>query len=76
MYVLRVDIFESKPYPVVRHEFRGMTQLEARHYFNSHLKTDRFLQGCVSGGHLGKINCRVTFTWIRAIESTDGNVTP
>jgi hypothetical protein len=62
-HVLRVDTFEAKPYPIVRHEFRGETRAECMHYYQSHLKTDAFLAGCARSGRLGKVECRNEVSW-------------
>jgi hypothetical protein len=58
LWVCVVEIYEAKPYPVVEHRFYGATQVEAMHYFQSHMKTDEFLRGCVTKGSWDGIQCR------------------
>ena len=66
---LVVDIFEESvglDYPVVRHEFYGRTKSEAIGYYRAHLKTDRFLDGCVRKKRWERVNCETTMHWERA----------
>ena len=60
---LQVDIYESKPYPVVRHIFIGKTKEEAMGYYKAHLKTDAFLAGCKDGKYKD-IECRTEVEWL------------
>lgn len=63
-WVLRIDIYEKKPYPVVRHEFRGRTVEEAKRYAMAHAKYDSFLQECVLSGRFDGFDCRAVRKWI------------
>jgi len=62
MYVIRIDIYEAKSYPIVRHEFRGKSQAEATRYFNAHMNTDSFLRECVKTGFYGNMKCNHKIT--------------
>ena len=54
------DTFEGKDRtPVVRHVFYGKTEREARSIMRAHLKTDRFLRGCLKAQRYGAISCHV-----------------
>lgn len=46
-YRLIVEISEGDKL-VVTHIFHGATESEARHYYESHMRYDRFLRECVS----------------------------
>jgi len=65
LYELVVDIRESKNlFPIVTHVFRGRTKQEARHYFESHLSSDKFMRDCVQKGvFAGSVQCRTTVRW-------------
>jgi hypothetical protein len=43
---------------VVRHEFYGATEAEARAVYAAHLQADRFLAGCSHGAGYQGIVCR------------------
>jgi hypothetical protein len=60
-----VDIYESKPYPVLRHEFYGLTQDEAEGYFKAHMGTDEFLRKCVERGDFRGLSCHAEMKWRR-----------
>lgn len=62
MFVIRIDVYESKPYPIVRHEFRGQTEMEALSYLMAHKKTDSFMRACLNTGHYGSIKCNAVVT--------------
>jgi len=63
-FILRIDIYESKPYPVVRHEFRGRTVAEVRRYALAHAKSDKFFLDCLVFGRFGNVKCRAVRKWI------------
>lgn len=63
-YVLQIDIYEKKPYPIVRHEFRGRTIQEVRQYAVAHAKNDRFLLECLVSGRFDNLKCRAVRKWI------------
>lgn len=63
LWALVVDIYESKPYPVVQHVFRGETQDEAAGYFDSHMETDEFMRGCVENKRWKDVECRAEMRW-------------
>ena len=63
LYILRVDIYESKLYPVVRHEFIGKTKNEAKAYFKAHLETDDFLYNCYIKRKFKNFKCKTKFKW-------------
>lgn len=68
MWCLTVNIYEKDvgdKYPVVGHNFYGATQAEAKHYFDSHMKTDSFLRGCVQKSQWKDVSCRVEASWTR-----------
>jgi len=69
LYVIRVDITEAATkhaYTIVRHEFIGRTAKEASRYFESHMKTDSFLRGCVNSGKWESVSCRARISegWV------------
>jgi len=50
-WVLTVDVFEAgRVYPLVRHQFFGLTPRAARQVFRRHLRVDAFLRGHVERG--------------------------
>ena len=66
---LIVDIFEPKGkskglYPVVRHEFYGVTKAEAISYCRAHMTTDVFMRDCVCDGHWKSLVCLTRTRWI------------
>ncbi len=66
MWALHVKIFEKnvgRAYPVLEHIFRGRTKSEASGYYESHLKTDDFLYGCVAKSKLKSIACSHEIEW-------------
>jgi hypothetical protein len=63
LWALVIDIYESQTYPVVQHVFYGRTQAEAQGYYESHLKTDEFLRGCVERGRWRQVGCRAEMRW-------------
>lgn len=56
---------ENKDYPAVRHIFMGETAEEAKHYYDSHRKTDSFLRSCDDSHHFKDFDCRVTHKLIQ-----------
>lgn len=51
MYAVVHDIFERQQRePIVRHVFVAKTLEGARHYYASHLKSDKFLRECEEKG--------------------------
>ncbi len=51
MYAVVHDIFErQQKEPIVRHVFVAPTLKEARHYYASHLRSDKFLRECEEKG--------------------------
>ncbi len=66
-WIYHVDIFEpdgaGTEYPVVRHSFYGKTKEEAKGYFESHIKTDAFMKGCVEKDKFKQIKCQSKFSW-------------
>ena len=67
IHIYVVDIFEKQHrFPIVRHEFRGKTQEEALHYFESHMAADDFLYDCFEKGlYDKKVKCRTETRWRR-----------
>ena len=66
LHVLVVDIYEASvgyDYPVVRHEFVGKTQEEARGYYTAHLGTCTFFRACIDEGRFGEIECKPAEHW-------------
>jgi hypothetical protein len=63
LWRLIVDIYEAKPYPIVTHIFTGKTKVEAIGYYHAHLRSDRFLEGCVQHGRMGRVKCRTLSKW-------------
>lgn len=64
-----VDIFEprsvGRDYPVVRHEFYGLTKKEAAGYYEAHLGTCSFLRACVNKARWKEVDCEVAAEWVR-----------
>ena len=69
-WIYHVDIFEPEGagmgYPVVRHSFYGKSKKEAKGYFESHMKTDEFMRGCVKSGKWEKLKCKTKTKWEKA----------
>jgi len=63
MYFIRVEIYEEKrKYPIVTHLFLGETVIEAKGYYNAHLKYDTFLAHCIINGQFGQVTCKTKVT--------------
>lgn len=60
MYAFVHDIFERQQRePIVRHVFIAPTEKQARHYYSSHLASDRFLRECQEKGTFdNRVDCR------------------
>ncbi len=65
MWSLHIKIYESETYPIMEHVFRGRTKKEANGYYESHLKTDAFLRGCVKSGRWENVDCHAEARWER-----------
>lgn len=63
LWAMQVDIYESKPYPVVRHVFYGENKEAAVSLFKAHCGSDRFLHDCVESESFNGISCTWDVTW-------------
>lgn len=66
MYALIHDIFErQQEAPILRHVFVSSTKEGARHYYESHLKSDRFLKECEDKGKFDdRVPCRTRTVFV------------
>jgi len=70
MWVLTHDTYEaSRPtYPVVRHEFYGITKAEAIAIYQAHRKADKFICSCDDLQRYGKVSCYTEVVSVRQID--------
>lgn len=67
-----VDIFEpGAKAPVVTHVFNGETREEAKGYYESHMKTDDFLNAAIKQGKWKDISLKVKTRWVKNGVSDD-----
>lgn len=64
-----VSIFEEgKDYPAVVHIFYGQNVGEAQAYFKAHMRTDSFLEACVTKKRFANMTCHAE----KKVEHWDG----